>query len=79
MFHGLSDHGKYYFIIGLSLIWKHNPPTLLEDQHLIKPNIFCRNQWGIVAFKSFKECGGASHDIRTLVELDPPIGEFRWH
>lgn len=47
MFDGLSNHGKYYFIIELSFIWKHNAPTLLEDQPLIKPNIFCRVQWGM--------------------------------
>jgi hypothetical protein len=40
MFHGLSNHGKYYFIIELSLIWKHNPLALSEDQLLIRPIFF---------------------------------------
>ncbi len=30
-------------------------------------------------FESIKELGSASHGIRALVELDPLIGEFRWH
>jgi hypothetical protein len=48
MFHGLSNHGKYYSIIELSLIWKHNPLALSEDQPLIRANIFCRVQWGML-------------------------------
>lgn len=47
MFHGISDYGNFDFIIKLSLIWKHNPPTWLKDQPLIKPKIFCRAQWGM--------------------------------
>ncbi len=29
-----------------------------------------------LAVESTKEFGGASHGIKALVELDPPIGEF---
>jgi hypothetical protein len=32
-----------------------------------------------LTFEYFKECGGVSYGITTLVEVDPPIGEFRWH
>jgi hypothetical protein len=32
-----------------------------------------------LTIESIKELGGASHGIKALVELDPPIGEFQWH
>ncbi len=54
------------------------PKVLQAREHAPTPSLSVVFTFGFTV-ESIRELGGASHGIRSLVELDSLIGEFQWH